>query len=180
MHPTAKIVYIPGIFGFSWLTKTIAGRLKKAFADRLPGALFATESLFYSPWERKKILAFGEAILTKHDEEGHEVILLGYSMGGVIATAIAPRFEKADVRVVTIMSPHKFLWGLFSWMLGAKMMVDDGLSIITVQGMLDLVVSCGAKHPRTKSHHKIWWDYFLGLLFSDKPAKQIAEAAMSE
>lgn len=149
----------------------------KAFAKRLPDAVFATEECFYSPWQKTKMLAFAETILKKHDVEGGEVILLGYSMGGVIATAIAPRFKHAKVRVITLMAPHTFLWGLFSKMLGSSLSSDGGIDIVSFQGWLDWAVVWGAKHPYARKHRKIFCDHLFGLLFSNRPAEKIADAS---
>jgi pimeloyl-ACP methyl ester carboxylesterase len=173
---TQTIVYIPGILNFPPYWR-ISNHLMKAYSKRFPDAVFATEDCFYFPWEKTKMLRFAEEILKKNDVTGQEVILLGYSMGGVIATAIAPRFKHAKVRVITLMAPHTFLWGLFPKMLGSSLSSDGGIDIVSFQGWLDWAVVWGAKHPHARKHHKIFCDHLVGLLFSSQPAEKIAEAS---
>jgi hypothetical protein len=175
---TQTIVYIPGIVNFA-LYWRIPNRLKKAFTKYFPGAVFATEDCFYFPLGKTKMLRFAEEILKKHDVAGQEVILLGYSMGGVIATVIAPRFKHAKVRVITLMAPHTYFWGLFSKMLGSSLSSDGGIDIVSFQGQHDLfVVPCGAKHPHARKHVVIpQCGHLLTMLFSNRPAEKIAEAS---
>lgn len=170
-----KIVYIPGIFCPASVNSRISRQLKKAFARYYPEAEFEAETCFYTPWQKQKMLQFAENILSKHGAEDTKIILLGYSMGGVIATAIAPRFQKAEVRVTTIMSPHTFLWGLFSNILGSDLIAHDRTSIVTIGGYLDLIVFHGSRHPQAKRHTRMLCDHFFGLIFSSKPAQKIAE-----
>ncbi|PCI30841.1 hypothetical protein COB52_00720 [Candidatus Kaiserbacteria bacterium] len=168
------IVYIPGILE---ITSQISNRFRKAFAKYFPETDFVVEECFYFPWQKNKMLRFADAILKEYDHEGREVILFGFSMGGVIATAIAPRFKKAKVRVITLMSPHTFLWGLFSKMLGSNLKDDEGISIISFRARFDWVVWWGARHPYAEHHEAISCDHLLGPLFSDKPAEKIAEVS---
>ena len=167
-----KIIGIAGILEFP---KKSDGRLWKklrnAFNKHIPNAEFVFEGVFYFPWEKTKICNFSESVINKHDT-GEDIILVGYSFGGIIATAIAERFKISHVRmVVTIVTPHKIK--IFSRMLGYSK--EAPVPIISFGGIFDLVVPCSiTKHPRSKQHIRLLSDHLILFLFSCRPAERIA------
>ena len=170
-----RIVIIVGIWTFHNLYGPIFKHYKAAFANEFPHAQLSVEYLWYSPWQGQKMRNFADHILRKYDT-GEEILLVGYSIGGSIACAIAPRFKHSAVRaVVTVFAPHTFLWGIFSRMLNVDLRRIPVAPVFSFEGRLDWAVLWGAKHPRARKHAKLWCDHLFGLLFSQKPAEKIAK-----
>lgn len=171
-----RIVAIVGIWNF----RTAYGRLWKnfelAFAKEFPQAQFSVEYLWYSPWQRQKIRNFADSIVRKYDDGGEEVMLLGYSMGGVIATAIAPKFAKTKVRaLISVFGPHTFLFGLFSWMLRSRPEVCL-TPVLSFRAKFDCMVWWGSFYPRAVKHITVYSDHLFWLLFSKRPTQIVARA----
>lgn len=170
-----RIVAIVGIWNFRTAYRRLWKHFELAFAKEFPQAQFTVEYLWYSPWQRQKMRNFADGIVRKYDDGGKEVMLLGYSMGGVIVAAITPKFTKTKVRaVVSVWGPHTFLRGLFSWMLGSSLQKLSA-PVISFSARLDYFVLWGAKYPAAVVHKKLWCDHLFGLLLSDGPAKTIAQ-----
>jgi pimeloyl-ACP methyl ester carboxylesterase len=174
-----RIVAIVGIWNFSKLYRPIWSHFECAFKKRFPGATFEVEDIWYSPWQGKKMRAFADEIVKKYDDgNSEEILLLGYSMGGTIAVAIAPRFKNARIReVVTVWAPHTLLWGLFSWMLGARLQ-GIAVPVVSCRARFDYLVLWGARYPKATKHICVTCDHLLGLLISKRPAQVIADASV--
>ena len=170
-----RIIAVPGIWYFARQYAGLERRLKDAFLEQFPDATFTMKYLWYHPWQGKKMRQFEEDLIAEFDTGG-DVVLVGYSMGGIISCAIAPRFKKSNVRgVITIYAPHRYLWGFFSRMLGSKAL--NGIPVASFAAKIDLMVPCGARHPQAVAHTWLWSDHLYALLWSSKPAKAFAAAA---
>ena len=118
---------------------------------------------------------FADSIVAKYDT-GEELVLVGWSMGGVIACAIAGRFRKSRVQALaTIFSPHRYPFTLFPRMLDSGKDWIRSIPVVSFAGTFDVVVPWGAKYPTALMHTKILSDHVLGLIFSHKPAKIITQ-----
>ena len=149
--------------------------LKAAFGKKIPGVSFEVEHLWYSLWEWRKMRNFADHLVEKYDT-GEELLIVGYSLGGVIAAAMVPRFKRSKVRcVVTVFAPHRYLFGLFSWMLNSRPSEMGSTAVLSFGAHLDFMVPCGSRYPRAVKHVALWSDHLLWLLFSKKPAACIAE-----
>ncbi len=112
-------------------------KFRSAFEDQFPYAKCTVEHAFYLPWQRKKIQAFAHSILDKYDAH-EDVMLVGYSLGGIIACAIASQFKKSRIRcVVTVCSPHGMTF-YYRW-LHAEL-TPLSMPVFTFSGSLDFVV----------------------------------------
>lgn len=173
-----RIIGIVGIWNLTRLYRPMWSHFESAFKARFPRATFSVEDIWYSPWQGEKIRAFADKIVSKYDDGGEEILLLGYSLGGSIATAIAPRFKKTRVRVVvTVWAPHTFLGGVFSKMLGVNLK-GIGLPVVSCRARFDWLVIWGSKYPGATKHITVTCDHLFGLLFSKRPAEIIAEASL--
>ncbi len=173
-----RIIGIVGIWSTETLYKPTWKHLEAAFRKRFPVSTFCVEYQWFSPWEGERMRNFAKRIVEKHDTDGEEIMLVGMSMGGVIAAAIAPMFKKAKVcKVVTIWSPHTFWGGVFSRMLGSDLK-DVGAPVLSCAARYDWCVIWGAQHPAAKKHIVVATDHLCGVVFSSYPAEQIAEAAI--
>lgn len=171
-----RVIGIVGIWSIR-LYEPVWRHLREAFLGQFPGATFATEDMFFSPWQGKKMRAFADSIVCKYDDGGDDVLLVGWSMGGTIATAIAPKFKRTRVRgVVTIFSPHTLLWGLFSWMLGSNLK-GIGVPVVSCSARFDWIVLWGGRYPAALKHFRVRCDHLLGLLIGTKRTELIAKEA---
>ncbi len=148
--------------------------LGAAFVHAFPGSDNAVEREFYLPWQTDAMRTYAERILIKHDS-GEELLLVGHSMGGVIACAIAPRFAHSKVRgIVTIFSPHMYLGGHFSRALGAGKV---RIPLISFEAAWDAWVPYGTRHPQSREHTLLETDHVFGLIRNAAWATQIAGVA---
>lgn len=167
-----KIVGIVGILDFSKGNDRLWGNFREAFLAHYPEAEFVVEHCLYLPWHKKRIQNFGDSILRKHDTE-EEVMLFGYSLGGVIACAIAQKFKKARMRaVVTFGSPHRFR---FFYRGLASPLSPLPIPVFTFAGAYDLAVLRFFSVYPGSIHTNLQTDHLLGLIFSKKPAIQIVD-----
>ena len=159
-----KIIGIVGILDFPGSQDRLWKHVREAFREKFPDAEFVAEHELYLPWQRAKIKAFEERILERHDC-GEDLILFGYSLGGVIALSLAERFAKSRVILIaTLGAPLRL----------ARARVPQ-IPVITFSGVLDPVVPWfltalpGSMHVNLISDHLFW------LIVSKKPARLIAE-----
>lgn len=172
-----RIIAIVGIWNFPREYQPLWQHFETAFTEEFPGSHFFLEQEWFSFWEKSRIRHFSDRIVEKYDDGGKEILLLGYSMGGVIAAAIAPRFRNTPVRkVVTVWSPHTFLGGLFSRMCGSTLGALPA-PILSCQSRFDWFVPWGSKYPNATRHIIVPCDHLFSLLWSKKPANLIARAA---
>lgn len=150
---------------------------EKAFCGVYTDAKFMVERQHFMPWEGCRVRNFAEEILKKHDtNQEEEILLLGYSLGGCVATAIADRFKKAKVhQIVTVFSLHTFFGKTFSKMCGSNLERTEA-PVISFAARFDPVVWWGSRHPHAKKHIVLRTDHLFGLHF-EGPAKQIAHAS---
>jgi pimeloyl-ACP methyl ester carboxylesterase len=146
-----------------------------AFKKYFPRASFVVEEKWFSPWRGEDMREFADSLRRKHDD-GDEALLIGHSMGGVIACAIAPRFKKSRIRgVITICSPHQLFGGIFPRMLGVEKRIPA--PVISFGGVFDYLGPWGAQYGQARAHEALLADHYFALLYSQKPAERIAEAA---
>ena len=142
------IVGIVGIWDFPRIYIYMWNNLKAAFGKKIPGVSFEVEHLWYSLWEWRKMRNFADHLVEKYDT-GEELLIVGYSLGGVIAAAMVPRFKRSKVRcVVTVFAPHRYLFGLFSWMLNSRPSEMGSTAVLSFGAHLDFMVPCGSRYPR--------------------------------
>src|SRR6266436_1389678 len=99
--------------------------LSMAFKEQFPTSFFTLEEEHNcQPWEIWRMNRLIIRVIKNHDD-GQDILLVGHSMGGVIACACAKRFSRSKViGIVTINSPHYFPNAIFSQALDAR--VDVG------------------------------------------------------
>src|SRR5262249_6510427 len=86
------------------------------------------------PWEIPRLRRFTDCLIEKYDD-GVDTLLVGHSIGGVLACAIAASCKESEVvGVVTIFSPHRFLGGIFSRLLAGLEDFDAQLCRSAPQG----------------------------------------------
>lgn len=88
------------------------------------------------PWQVAAVQDYGRVILSKYDD-GRPALLIGFSLGGVVAQAVAEKFTKSEVvGVASLCSPLTWAgrWGLV-W--HPNRLVGRRLSVM---GMFDFFV----------------------------------------
>lgn len=168
-----KVVCIVGITD-CFLKELFWSRIISAFQKQFPGAECVVERIWYWPWEFAKIRAFAAKILDAHDVEG-DLILVGHSMGGIIAVSIAEQFKCARVRAVTtFFSPHTFLWGYFARGIGSPLRALR-MPVVTFAAVPDHMVWYGRRYPGS-IHHVVFSTHRLGPICFGWLRTRIAEA----
>ena len=147
-----------------------------AFKRLAPGARFcvATEPGcdFY---EIDRFNAFALKTASRYDT-GEDLVLVGHSMGGVLACAIEPLLTRTRVLgITTIHSPHRFLFGAFTHLLRAN---RGTAPVLSFQGLHDGLVWWGTKHPRSVRHVRNHANHFHDLWEHPENAELIARATV--
>lgn len=148
--------------------------LARAFYTQFPHAQFCgpEQEAWIGLLEFDRLQRMCDRIVEKYDD-GRKLILVGHSAGGVVATAIANRFQNSRVYgIVTIFSPHCFLGGVFPWMLGEKDRV--GAPIVSFGASADELVWWGTRHPQSVSHTMLCSTHFSTLAREPELAGHIA------
>ncbi len=167
-----KIIGIVGIVDFRQLEDALWRHFRLAFKEQFPDYEFVVEHSFFLPWQSKRMVAFADSIVAKHDT-GEDIMFLGYSLGGVIACAIAPRFKKSRVSaIVTVDAPHKMK--VFFRFFGV---VPHPLPfpVITFSGVFDIIVPWFLTRYPNSLHTYLFSDHMWSLLLSQHPAEVIAK-----
>jgi hypothetical protein len=168
-------VRIVGISGV-WSYENPAWRhLGPAFIEVFPTAqLSIEEETSCHPWETTRLRSFMKKIVAKHDD-GETLLLAGHSMGGVIACASAPLFNRSTVcGVVTVFAPHQFLSGVFPRLLNASTLSTD-IPVLSFSADFDELVWWGAQHPQSVRHIKLSSNHLTDLIYSKKVSDTIAK-----
>ncbi len=146
---------------------------RAAFKKRLPGAKFcvATEPWCHL-WEIDRFRKFTLRTAAKFDT-GEDTIMIGHSLGGVMACAVQSLFcETRVLGITTVHSPHRFFGGIMTKVLHAY---DVTAPIVSVQGMHDGLVWWGSKHPRSIRHVRNHANHISDLIEFPENADLIAE-----
>lgn len=164
---------IVGINGIRCYDNPIWKNLRPAFADVFPGSEFyVEEDTGLQPWEVRRIRRFVEYLTQKYDD-GDDYLLVGHSLGGVIACGVAARFRKSSVRgIVTVFAPHTFLWGVFPKVVGKCN--DHQAPILSFTALRDEVVWWGSRHPNAVRHVILPSDHLENLIEDPWLAMRIA------
>ncbi len=146
--------------------------LREAFAQTHPDAPFILERQFYVPWQKKRIQQYTDLLLEKYDT-GEELLLIGHSMGGLIALTLAQRLTQSTIcATVTIGSPFKP--ALLRRFLDVPEPPHD-THLLCCYGIFDpLVPFVCARHP-SASTLALWSDHFIWFFLNKKPANTIAQ-----
>lgn len=146
--------------------------MRRAFRRYLPDATFSVATEPDCPiWEIDRFRAFTLKTAATIDT-GEDLLLVGHSLGGVLACAIQPLLQDSRVvGIATIHSPHRFLFGVFSKILFAE---DVSAPIVSFQGLHDGLVWWGAKHPKSVVHVRNHANHFHDLWEHEENADLIA------
>ena len=164
---------ILGINGVWCHTNPIWNTLVPAFKEKFPDAQFVIEEDSGCwPTEVRRMRKFVDHLYDKYDD-GVDALLVGHSMGGIYASALANRFQRSTVRgVVTIFSPHSFLGGVFPLVLGVTPLKAP---IVSFRATRDMLVWWGTKHRQSIAHTDLSCDHFVQLSRSKELAEKIAD-----
>lgn len=164
---------ILGINGVLCYENPIWDNLKRSFARRFPGCEFSVEEdTGLPPWEVRRIRRFVEYLAQKYDD-GDEYLLVGHSLGGVIACGVAARFRKSSVRgIVTVFAPHTFLWGVYPKVIGKCN--EHQAPVLSFTGSNDTVVLWGTRHPKAVQHVLLRSNHFTDLVHDPSLAERVA------
>lgn len=134
---------------------------------------FILERHFYWPWQKSRIQHFARTILTTQDN-GKPVLLLGYSLGGVIAQHLAHQFIQSPViGVVSFCSPLAFapLWKL-------HLPQTTSFPRFNIMGMTDFFVPFPLGYAHIVNTRLSWWNHLFSFIVFKKPAQTVAKYVM--
>lgn len=164
---------IIGISGAWSINNPIWSLLGPAFIQQFKGQFVVEEEHNCHPWHIARLSHFAKKIVRGYDD-GAQTLLVGHSMGGLVACSIANKFKKSHVcGVVTICTPHQFPNRLFAHMFGAGTKVNA--PIVSFGAKNDEVVWWGAAHPQARRHITINSDHFFALADDHQLAHSIAQ-----
>ncbi len=110
--------------------------------------------------------------LSSEFDDGVPTLLVGHSLGGVIACSVSRTLKRTKVvGIVTINAPHRYIG--YSRVLDA--VGDLPAPIVTFQGKRDRVVFWGTKHPQSQLHTVLDVDHYRDIGNYPHHAKAIAE-----
>lgn len=146
--------------------------LCSAFEREISNSTCITETeVWCHPWQSDRLKRFAHRLSRKIDD-GEETLLVGHSMGGVIACAASRLLSTHNVcAIVTIHSPHQFLGGWFTRLLDAA---PVSVPVISFSGSRDELVWWGSKHPQAIHHERHCSNHYGDLVESPQSADLIA------
>lgn len=107
-------------------------------------------------------------------DDGVETLLLGHSMGGVVACSAAARFTRTPIRgIVTVFAPHRMFFGAFTRYLSAPDMLPA--PILTFEAKHDEIVH-GTRHRSSIEHIVLDSNHYDDLLRDHTVAERISAA----
>ncbi len=124
------------------------------------------------PWQVSRFRKMGERIVRKYDD-GMDTLLVGHSLGGVVACGIADRFKKSRILgVVTIFSPHRFPFKATTHIVGSRKQIS--VPIITFRAYRDPLVLWGTRHPQSIAHTALWCNHYTDIMYKPNVPETIA------
>jgi alpha-beta hydrolase superfamily lysophospholipase len=173
-----KIVFIAGTWYKKGAYLPIWGNVSRALRAHYPDATFVYKQAWYHLWELEKMKALSDSIVAEEDT-GEDILLVGHSMGGIMACGIAKQFKQSRVLgIVTIFSPHelgKYLPRLDFYKKIYGGVSDPQVPIISFGGYLDpLVWWWRSRHPRSMHHVNFLSDHRFLLGWRKHIAETIA------
>lgn len=165
-----KILMVSGIRTdpeFMW------DEIREAFAKRLPEATFHVET---EPGcklrEIGRFRSFTKRTAEKYND-GEELLMVGHSLGGVLACAMQPLMQRSRViGITTVHAPHRFFFGICTHVFGAQYV---SAPVLSIQGLSDGLVWWGTKHPKAVRHIRNHANHFHDLWEHAENAELIAE-----
>jgi pimeloyl-ACP methyl ester carboxylesterase len=163
-----------GVNGVWCFDNPVVPVVARAIAYRAPIAdIQNTEERGMLPIDIPRMIRYRDALVQRYDD-GMESLIVGHSLGGVIACAIAQRLRNTPVvGIVTINSPHNYVG--YTRVLGAR--GDLPAPIVTFQSSHDRVVLWGTRHPAAKRHVVLDADHWRNIATTAALSEKIARDA---
>lgn len=176
-----KIILIAGTWYSKGSYEPIWNNIAVALRERFPDAQFVYKQAWYQLWHVEKMKGLSDSIL-RDEDTGGDILLVGHSMGGIMACGLAPRFVRSRVcGVITVCSPHtlgsiipaldfhRLIYGTES---------DPKAPLVSFGGLLDpLVWWMFTRHPKSLRHVYIWSDHRFLLGWRRSIGRKIAKEA---
>ncbi len=136
--------------------------MRDAFRRNLPHATFSHET---EPWvnayEVQRLEEFVERLARAYDVGG-DMVLMGHSLGGLLACALEPRMVRTKVvGIATIFAPNQTFGRMLRRMYRAD---SESSSVMSFEAMRDEVVLWGSRHPRAIRHEYMYSNHFSDLM----------------
>lgn len=142
---------------------------EQAFKAQYPHADFVVEQRWLNPWDKKGWLAYAQEVAQRYDD-GQPTLLLGFSLGGVIAQEVAVCLTKTPVvGVVAVCSPLR--WAQFY-----HVNVPEKASYprLSFAGGLDPVIWPFFCHHKGITTYTLPTEHWASFILYTKPAQWVA------
>lgn len=171
-----RIIGISGLWSGHWDYKNpIWPNFAIAFGKEFPGSEFCVEEEPYCQlWQIQRLRDFIDRLALQYDDK-KETILVGHSMGGVVACGVASKMHHSRVSIVSVFSPHDCSDRYFQRALDVPEHLD--VPIISFHGCQDGWVPEGTKHPQSVKHTELNSDHLWSLVDHPEHAAEIAAVA---
>lgn len=154
---------IVGINGIRCNNCPVLPRMRHSFQREFtPTEFIVEEDTGCALWQISRMREFAQELREKYDD-GADLLLVGYSMGGIQACKIATELRHSRcIGIVTIFSPHTMFGGIFPRIIGASR--NTQVPIISFHGAYDPFVRWGTRHPNAAAHIILSTDHYRDLL----------------
>lgn len=165
-----RIICVSGVWSYG---NPIWDTIVPALAEELPVESHVhEEDTGLHPWEIARMRRFVQVTAARYDD-GVETLLVGHSMGGIMACAMAEHFAKTHVLgIVSIFSPHQLFGGMFAQAHGLR--PRPVAPLVSFAAQRDELVWWGAEHPHARLHVTLPSNHFTELVGNYDLAKRIA------
>lgn len=139
--------------------------MRNSFEYTFPDHEFISEHRAYLPFlQHNRIEKFTQELINKYDKEDNEIIIIGFSWGGIIGREVTLRSQHASYKLITVNTPNKLV------------ATKPGVPSISFGSYFDIFVPFFLTRLGAH-HHYFFTDHFVRFIFSQKYSDSIAQEA---
>lgn len=171
-----RVLGLVGIFDCWGIQDGLWKNIEAELREQMPGCEIDVVRKYFKPWETALIQDYAFEAVSRFDD-GKPTLLLGYSLGGVVAQVMAEKFQKSEiVGVVSLCSPLKWAdkWG-FTW--HPEALPGKRLAIM---GTVDMLVPWWTAQVPNVAQRTMWIDHLAGFTFFPQVSRRVVAMIKEE